>query len=69
MQGCLDSSLTDKGKALAATMGEILKAALTGEPAFATHRSPQGRALETAKIICRCLDADFGACKFDGTGP
>ena len=68
MQGFLESSLTDKGKAQAANLGEILKTALTGEPAFAILCSPQGRALETAKIICRCLDVDFGACKIDDTG-
>ena len=68
MQGFVESSLTDRGKAQAANLGEILNAARTGEPAFAIHCSPQGRALETAKIICRCLDADFGACKIDDTG-
>ncbi|MBT3884943.1 MAG: histidine phosphatase family protein [Rhodospirillaceae bacterium] len=65
MQGYLDSPLTDKGKSQAANMGDILKAALPGDQAVAIHCSPQGRALETAEIICERLRRDFSACKID----
>lgn len=48
MQGGLDSPLTERGRAQARAQGEILRRAGAGElPVFS---SPQGRALETARL-------------------
>ncbi|WP_165354693.1 histidine phosphatase family protein [Tropicimonas sp. IMCC6043] len=48
MQGGLDSPLTERGRAQAVRQGEILRAA--GAASLPVYCSPQGRALETAKL-------------------
>ncbi|MEZ5731205.1 MAG: histidine phosphatase family protein [Paracoccaceae bacterium] len=47
-QGRLDSALTEKGRAQARLLGEILRWA--GLAGFSAHCSPQGRAMATAAI-------------------
>nr|WP_255596677.1 histidine phosphatase family protein [Cognatishimia sp. MH4019] len=53
LQGALDSPLTDKGREQAARQARLLMAALASVPIYS---SPQGRSLDTARII----GAQFG---------
>ncbi len=48
MQGGLDSPLTDRGRRQALRQGDLLRQA--GVTSLPVHSSPQGRALETARI-------------------
>ncbi|WP_163886693.1 histidine phosphatase family protein [Aliiruegeria sabulilitoris] len=68
MQGGLDSPLTDRGRAQALRQGEILRRA--GAGGFPVYSSPQGRALETARLAmpgvpviedARLAEVDMGA--------
>jgi probable phosphoglycerate mutase len=65
MQGALDSPLSDRGKAQAAIIGDILRAELARQQPFSVHCSPLGRARQTADIICARLEHRFDACRID----
>ncbi len=55
LQGALDSPLTDTGRAQAMRQAELLQAA---QVSAAIYSSPQGRALQTARIIADKMGRD-----------
>jgi len=60
-QGILDSPLTDKGKAQAVAMGEMLRSAGVTATSHQILSSPQGRAMETARLALGGLGAAITA--------
>ncbi len=58
-QGVLDSPLTEKGKAQAVAMGDMLRAAGVSAASHTVLSSPQGRAMETARLALAPLGAEI----------
>ena len=58
-QGVLDSPLTEKGRAQAVAMGEMLREAGVTATSHQILSSPQGRALETARLALAPLGAEI----------
>ena len=64
-QGRLDSALTETGIEQARRAGVTLQRVIADATDFLIVTSPLGRARETARLICRTLNVDFGRVEID----
>jgi broad specificity phosphatase PhoE/ribosomal protein S18 acetylase RimI-like enzyme len=64
-QGRLDSALTETGREQARRAGVTLQRLIGGSTEVLIVISPLGRALETARVICKTLNVDFGRVEID----